>query len=308
MTERGARRWSWQQSLPGELVAEFLGTLIIIAFGDGVVAMVVAALPESGRSTTAANSANWVLISFGWGFAVAFAVWVAGGVSGAHLNPAVTLAQAVRRGFPWNKVAAYWFAQIFGAFVGAAIVWFNYRSSIDAVMHATHVVKGTQGSVGEYSIFATFPASYFHSWIGPFMDQIIGTAFLVGFIFAITDEFNAPVKGNLAPLIVGFIVVAIGMSYGANAGYAINPARDFGPRLWAWIAGFKSIALPGNYGNVNDYFWIPIIGPLVGAVVGAVIYDLGIRNVLIARGATPDPEMTERGADTLDEPGGAADD
>jgi glycerol uptake facilitator protein len=306
MAARGPRRWGWQQSTMGELVAEFLGTLIIIAFGDGVVAMVVAALPESGRSTTAANSANWVLISFGWGFAVAFAVWVAGGVSGAHLNPAVTFAQAVRRGFPWKKVGPYWAAQVLGAFVGAAIVWFNYRSSIDAVMHATHTVKGSSGSVGDYSIFATFPASYFHSWIGPFMDQVIGTAFLLGFIFAITDEFNAPVKGNLAPLIVGFIVVAIGLSYGANAGYAINPARDFGPRLWAWVAGFKSIAIPGNYGNVNDYFWIPIIGPLVGAVVGALVYDLGIRNVLIARGATPDPDVVPEGTDDLDRPGGAA--
>ena len=302
------RRWSWQRSTLGELVAEFLGTLIIIAFGDGVVAMVVAALPESGRSTTAANSANWVLISFGWGFAVAFAVWVAGGISGAHLNPAVTLAQAVRRGFPWRKVGPYWAAQVFGAFVGAAIVWFNYRSSIDAVMHATHVVKGGSGSVGEFSIFATFPAPYFHSWIGPFMDQVIGTAFLVGFIFAITDEFNAPIKGNLAPLIVGFIVVAIGMSFGANAGYAINPARDLGPRLWAGIAGFGKLAVPGDFGNVNDYFWIPIVGPLVGSLVGAGIYDFLIRNVLIARGATPDTESEERGADTLDEPGGAAND
>ena len=124
---------------------------------------------------------------------------------------------------------------------------------------------------------------------------MIGTAFLVGFIFAITDEFNAPVKSNLAPLIVGFIVVAIGISFGANAGYAINPARDFGPRLWAWIAGWKSIAFPGDYGNVNTYFWIPIVGPLVGAAVGALVYDLGIRNVLIARGAKPDPEMVEEG-------------
>jgi glycerol uptake facilitator protein len=103
-------------------------------------------------------------------------------------------------------------------------------------------------------------------------------------------------------------VVAIGLSYGANAGYAINPARDFGPRLWAWVAGFKSVALPGNYGNVNDYFWIPIIGPLVGALVGAGIYDFGIRNVLIARGAKSDPEVVEAGADDLDRPGGAAND
>src|SRR6202000_614181 len=111
-----------------------------------------------------------------------------------------------------------------------------------------------------------------------------------------------------APLVVGFIVVAIGISYGANAGYAINPARDFGPRLWAAIAGFKKLALPGDYGNVSNYFWIPIVGPPLGAPVGAFIYDFGIRNVLIARGATPDPDTVERGADSLDEPGGASSD
>jgi glycerol uptake facilitator protein len=300
------KRWRWQQSTFGELVAEFIGTFVIIAFGDGVVAMVVAALNQSGRGKAAfLAQADWLMIAWGWGFAVAFAVWVAGGVSGAHLNPAVTLAQALRRGFPWRKVPSFWAAQILGAFVGAALVYANYHSAIDSLNHATHVVKGTSGSVGTFSIFATFPAPYFKSWIGPFADQVIGTAFLVGFIFAITDEFNAPVKGNMAPFIVGLIVVAIGLSYGANAGYAINPARDFGPRLFALIAGWKKIAFPGDYGNVNTYFWIPIIGPLVGAAVGAVIYDFGIRNVLIARGAEPDDEIVEKGADSLDEPQGA---
>jgi len=287
-------------------VSEFLGTMIIIAFGDGVVAMVVAALNQSGRGKAPfAAQADWLLIAWGWGFAVAFAVWVAGGVSGAHLNPAVTLAQAMRRGFAWRKVPSYWAAQILGAFAGAALVYFNYHAAINSFEHAQHIVRGTAASVPTYSIFATFPAKYYGSFVGPLADQIIGTAFLVGFIFAITDEFNAPVKANLAPLVVGFIVVAIGLSFGANAGYAINPARDFGPRMWALFAGWKSVAFPGNYGNIDGYFWIPIIGPLIGAAVGALIYDLGIRNVLIARGATPDPEVAESGADVLDEPGGS---
>jgi glycerol uptake facilitator protein len=292
----------------GELVAEFLGTFIIIAFGDGVVAMAVAALNQSGRG--AANflsNADWLLIAWGWGFGVAFAVWVAGGVSGAHLNPAVTLGLALRRGFEWRKVPSYWAAQVLGAFVGAALVYLNYRFAIGAFEHANHITRGAANSVPTFSIFATFPAKYFHTWVGPFVDQVIGTAFLVGFIFAVTDEFNAPVKGNLAPIIIGFIVVAIGMSYGANAGYAINPARDFGPRIFAWLQGWKEIAMPGNYGNVNAFFWIPIIGPLVGAAVGSVIYDVLIRGVLIARGAKPDPEMVEQGADTIDEPLGSRD-
>lgn len=308
MVDNSSRRWRWQQSTLGELVSEFLGTFIIIAFGDGVVAMVVAALNQSGRGKIPfATEADWLLIAWGWGFGVAFAVWVAGGVSGAHLNPAVTLAQALRRKFPWPKVGPYFAAQVAGAFAGAALVYFNYHDAINSFNNAMHITRGSPKSVSTFSIFGTFPAPYFHSWVGPFFDQVIGTAFLVGFIWAITDEFNAPVKSNLAPLVVGFIVVAIGLSYGANAGYAINPARDFGPRLFAWIAGWKSIAMPGDYGNVNTYFWIPIVGPLVGGAIGALVYDLGIRNVLIARGATPDPEIVEEGADVLDEPGGGAD-
>jgi glycerol uptake facilitator protein len=307
MARGEGRRWRWQQSALGELVSEFLGTLIIIAFGDGSVAMVVAALNQSGRGKIAfAAQADWLIIAWGWGFAVAFGVWVAGGVSGAHLNPAVTLAQAMRRRFAWSKVPSYWAAQVLGAFVGAALVYLNYRPAINSLNLAEHITRGDPKSVSTFSIFATFPAPYFGSWTGPFFDQVIGTAFLVGFIFAITDEFNAPVKGNMAPFVVGLIVVAIGLSFGANAGYAINPARDFGPRVWAWITGWKSVAFPGDYGNVNTYFWIPIVGPLVGAAVGALIYDLGVRNVLIARGATPDPEIAEEGADVLDEPGGGA--
>ena len=306
-TSRGRRRWRWQQTTLGELVSEFLGTFVIIAFGDGAVAMVVAALNQPGRGPKPfVTEADWLIIAWGWGFAVAFAVWVAGGVSGAHLNPAVTLAQAMRRGFPWRKVPWYWLAQVFGAFVAAAVVYFNYHPAINAYDAANHIVKGQPSSIPTFSIFATFPAKYFHSWVGPFFDQVIGTAFLIGFILACIDEYNAPVKSNMAPLIIGFIVVAIGISFGANAGYAINPARDLGPRLWAWVAGWGAIAMPGNYGNVNDYVWIPIIGPLVGGAIGALVYDLGIRDVLIARGATPDPEVVDRGVESLDEPGGAA--
>jgi glycerol uptake facilitator protein len=295
------RRWRWQQSQVGELVAEFLGTMIIILFGNGVVAMAVAALNQSDRGGQIFQaSGDWLLIAWGWGFAVCFAVYVAGGVSGAHLNPAVTIAMAWRRGFAWVKVPGYIVAQCLGAFVGAALVYFNYRYAIGSFESANKIVRGTPDSIPTFSIFATFPAPYFDSWTGPFFDQVIGTAALVLFIFAVTDEYNTPVHGNLAPLIVGFIVVAIGISFGANAGYAINPARDFGPRMFAWMAGWKEIAMPGNYGNVNTYFWIPIIGPFVGAGIGAAIYDGLIRSVLLARGATPDPEVTEKGADALE--------
>ncbi|MDT7713865.1 MAG: glycerol uptake facilitator protein [Pseudonocardiales bacterium] len=295
-------RYRWQRSSLGELVAEFFGTFIIIAFGCGVVAMAVAALNQSGRGKEAfVASGDWLLIAWGWGFAVAFAVYVAGGVSGAHLNPAVTLAQALRRGFPWRKVPTFWAAQVLGAFVGAALVYLNYHDAIASVEQAQHITRGASNSVPTFSIFGTFPAPYFDSWFGPFLDQVIGTAFLVAFIFAVTDEFNAPVKSNMAPLIVGFIVVAVGISYGANAGYAINPARDLGPRLLAFIEGWKDVAIPGDYGKVNSYMWIPIVGPLVGGAIGAYLYDFLIRDVLIARGATPDTEVEEKGVTDIDE-------
>ncbi|OJU85455.1 MAG: aquaporin, partial [Solirubrobacterales bacterium 70-9] len=261
----------------------------------------VAGLSQSGRSGLAFGTADWILISFGWGLAVTFGVYVAGGVSGAHLNPAVTLAQALRRGFPWKKVPTYVFAQVAGAFVAAAVVYFNYRFAIGSFEHVEGITRGSSESVGTYSIFATFPAQYFTSWFGPFMDQVIGTALLVACIFAVIDEYNAPTKANMAPFIIGFIVVAIGISFGVNAGYAINPARDFGPRLFAWVQGWGKIAMPGDYGNVNTYFWIPIVGPLLGGALGAYIYDLFIRGVLIARGVQPDPEMVEEAQTTIEE-------
>jgi glycerol uptake facilitator protein len=301
MADRGQRRWRWQQGTLGELASEFLGTFVLIAFGNGVVAVAVAALNQSGRGTGGLVTAgDWLLICWGWGFAVAFGVWVAGGVSGAHLNPAVTLAQALRRGFPWRKVPSYCGAQLAGAFAGAALVYFNYRYAIASFEDAKHIVRGTPDSAATFGIFGTTPAPYFTDWFGPFMDQVIGTAFLVALIFALTDAYNQPVKANLAPLVVGFVVVAIGMSFGANAGYAINPARDLGPRLLAWIEGWKSIAIPGDYGNVNGYMWVPIVGPLVGGAIGAVVYDFFVRNVLKARGVEPDPEVEPKAETVVD--------
>jgi glycerol uptake facilitator protein len=287
---------SWRATAPGEYLAELIGTFVLICFGDGVVAMAVAALNQSGRGTQIFQaSGDWLIIGWGWGFAVAFAVYVAGGVSGAHINPAVTLAFAVRRDFPWRKVPGYIAAQMVGAFLGAFLVYIVYKGAIDSYDRANHIVRGDPDSVPTYSIFATFPAKYLHTWIGPLVDQIVGTAFLAAFVFAVTDEVNQPVRANLAPLLVGFVVVAIGLSFGANAGYAINPARDFGPRLFALIAGWGKVALPGDYGNVNTYFWIPIVGPCVGAVIGAFAYDFGIRKTLFDRGETPEPGVEERG-------------
>jgi glycerol uptake facilitator protein len=276
----------------GELLSEFFGTFVLIAFGDGVVAMAVAALPGSGRTagpTVIFQAAgDWLLITWGWAMAVAFAVWIAGGVSGAHLNPAVTLAFAVRRRFTWAKVLPYWGAQVAGAFAGAALVLLVYHNAINAFDTAAGTPRSSGGALASYSIFATFPAGYFHGGIaGPLVDQIVGTAFLLIFIVAVIDIRNAAVQSNLAPLVIGLGVAAIGMSYGANAGYAINPARDFGPRLLAYFAGWGRVALPGTYHaaglSFTNYFWIPIVGPLIGGTVGILLYDLFIGDVLHAR-------------------------
>jgi len=276
---------NWRTTVLGEALSEYLGTLVMLAFGDGVVAMAVAALNQSGRGTEIFHaSGDWLLITTGWAIAVTVAVYVAGGVSGAHLNPAVTLSMAARRAFPWRKVPAYITAQMLGAFSGAALVYLNYKDAIASFERAHGVVRGQLGGAADstvtYSIFATFPAPYHGASIaGPLIDQIIGTMFLIMIIFALTDALNQPPGGNLGPVLVGALVAAIGMSFGANAGYAINPARDFGPRVFAWLAGWGEVALPG----IRSYFWVPIIGPIIGGLAGAFIYDIFIHQVLKAR-------------------------
>ena len=283
-------RARWRATTVGEYGSEFLGTFVLIMFGDGVVAMAVAALNQSGRGKLIFDaSGDWLLIAFGWAIAVALAIWVAGGVSGAHINPAVTLAFAVFRGFPWRKVPGYVAAQVLGAFVAAALLYLNYKQAINSFEAAKNITRGDANSVPTFSIFATFPAPFYSNPAGPFLDELIGTALLVGIVFALIDEFNQPPGANLAPLIIGFVVFGIGMSFGANSGYAINPARDFGPRIFAWIQGWGDIAVPGDYGNVNSYMWVPIVAPLVGGLVGAVVYNFFIHNVLRARPTGPPP-------------------
>jgi glycerol uptake facilitator protein len=274
------------------LSAEFFGTFVLICFGDGVVAMAVAALNSSGRAATPTTifqaSGDWLLITFGWAFAVMMGVYVAGGVSGAHINPAVTLALAVRRRFPWKHVIPYIVVQVVGAFVGAALVFWVYGSAIAAFDQAAHAVPSLGNALGSYSIFATFPAQYFGGTFGgPFVDEAVGTALLLIGVLAVTDARNMAPISNIGPLIIGFVVFAVGTSFGANTGYAINPARDFGPRLFAFFAGWGKVAIPGTYSvgsfQFSNYFWIPIVAPLVGGVIGALAYDFFIGDVLHAR-------------------------
>lgn len=274
--------WRFRQGLGGEVLAEVLGTFVLVLLGCGSVAVAVAALPESGRQMAEFGPANWLIIIWGWGFGVVFGVYVAGGVSGAHINPAVTLAFAVRRAFPWYKVVPYWLAQLVGAFLAAALVYAVYVPAINAFNRTAGVVRAD--SIDTFAIFATFPADYYGgSWWGPLLDQIVGTAILVGLICALIDKRNLAPNSNLGPFMIGMVVTVIGLTFGPNAGYAINPARDFGPRLWTYLTGWGDLAFPGSHDWFSFYFWIPIVGPLIGAVVGAVVYDLFVGQVLIDR-------------------------
>jgi len=257
--------------LLGEILAEFVGTLVLIALGDGVVAMVV--LFAKGAPGEIVNG-GYTNITLGWGLAVLMGICIAGRVSGAHLNPAVTLTLALFRGFPWRKVIPYTIAQVAGAFAAAALVYINY-------LPAFHQIDPELSQTAK--VFTTFPA-FPSSWSYGFIDQLIGTALLLGLILAITDPKNEPVGRFLQPLLIGLVVVAIGVSWGGMHGYAINPARDFGPRLFTWVAGFK------NTGFDNGIFWVPIAGPYVGGLAGALVYDSLIRPFLPARAGTGEVE------------------
>lgn len=239
-----------------EMLAEFLGTFVLIVFGVGVVAQVVLSGETNG---------SYLSINLCWGLAVVMGVYVAAGVSGAHINPAVTVALAVHRGFPWRKVAPYIAAQVAGAFLASLVVFLTYREAFDAFDGGVRQLAGPQGTAG---IFATYPKPYL-STLGGLVDQVVGTALLVGCIFAIGDTRNAAPPGWLSPIVVGLLVVAIGMAFGANAGYAINPARDFGPRLFTALAGWNMQVFQAN----AHWWWVPIVGPLVGGVVGGFVYD-----------------------------------
>lgn len=246
-------------TLLGECFAEFLGTGLLIFFGVGCVAALV---------LTGANFGQWE-ISITWGLGVAIAVYVTGGISGAHLNPAVTLALATFCGFDKRKIVPYIVAQVAGAFCFAALVYFLYGSLFTEWETTHNVVRGSQESLGTAGIFSTYAKPQLSNLHAFFVELTI-TAVLMTGILALGDNNNGAPKGFAAALLIGVLIAVIGASLGPLTGFAMNPARDFGPKFFAYMAGWGDMALTG--GRDNPYFWVPILGPIVGAQIGAALY------------------------------------
>jgi glycerol uptake facilitator protein len=238
-------------------IGEFIGTMILIILGDGVVAGVLL------RNSKAENS-GWIVITFGWGLAVAVAVYCVFQFSTAHINPAVTIAVAVTGQFDWALVPGYIIAQFLGAFVGAVIVWLAYLPHW----------QETEDEGLKLGVFCTAPAIY--NTPANLITEIIGTFMLVFGISGIVANAGtvgggaaAVIGTGLNPLLVGLLVVGIGLSLGGPTGYAINPARDLGPRI-----AHAVLPIAGKGGNDWGYAWIPVVGPIIGGILGAVLFTL----------------------------------
>jgi glycerol uptake facilitator protein len=235
-------------------IAEFIGTMILILLGDGVVAGVLL------RNSKAENS-GWIVITFGWGMAVAMAVYSVGWISGAHINPAVTIGLASIGAFEWAQVPGYIIAQFLGAFTGAVLVWLAYLPHWEE----------TADPGLKLGVFSTAPAIY--NTVANLITEIIGTAMLVFGVVAIVTTSTAAGEeiawGGFFPLLIGLLVLGIGLSLGGPTGYAINPARDLGPRI-----AHAVLPIAGKGGSDWGYAWIPVVGPIIGGIIGAVLYNV----------------------------------
>jgi glycerol uptake facilitator protein len=226
--------------------AEVIGTAILILLGDGVVAAVLLAQSK-------AQNSGWIVITFGWGMAVAMAVYAVGQFSGAHLNPAVTLGFAVQGTTEWSDVPTYIAGEFVGAFIGATLVWLSYSNHW----------RPTEDPGLKLAVFCTAPA--IRNTVANVITEVIGTFLLVFGVLAIVANEIVP---GLIPLLVGLLVLAIGLSLGGPTGYAINPARDLGPRIMHAILPIAGKG-PSDWG----YAWIPVVGPIIGGMLGGACFD-----------------------------------
>lgn len=230
-------------------LGELIGVAIIILFGGGVVANVV-------LNKSKGQNSGWIVITAGWAFGVAIAVYATGKLSGAHLNPAVTIALAYLGQFPWAQVPMYIAAQVLGGIIGAVLVWLTYLP---------HWAE-TEDAEAKLAVFSTGPA--IRNYLANLITEIIATAMLLFGVLALGVN-KEPATSGLAPLLVGFLVWGLGLSLGGPTGYAMNPARDLGPRIAHAI-----LPIAGKGSSDWAYAWVPIVGPIIGGLLGAILYQM----------------------------------
>ncbi|WP_304458683.1 MIP/aquaporin family protein [Alicyclobacillus sendaiensis] len=253
-----------KHSVWGEYLAEIIGTMFLLMVGDSVAAMAILYNAFSG---------DYWGICILWGLGVTMACYLVGSISGAHLNPAVTIAFATYGGFPWRKVPGFIVSQVIGGFLGAALTYTLFSPAINTFNAVHHTTRSGPGGLVTSGIFFTHPNVGITTGHA-FIDEIILTGALVLLILAFSDNYNPNGQlGNLTPLMVGLLVAMVGGFGGELEAWALNPARDFGPRLFGWLAGWGQNAFPGP----NDYWWVPIVAPIIGGLVAGALYNFVLR-------------------------------
>jgi aquaglyceroporin related protein len=253
-------KWARYREYIREPFAEFLGVMILVIFGTGVDCQVVLG---GNTKVNPSEKGSYLSINVGWAVGTAMGVWISGGISGGHINPAVTIALATFRGFPWKKVPKYILAQLLGGIVGAAIVYANYFHAIDLVEG-----RGVR-TLATANLFSTYAAGYMTN-VSAFFDEFLGTTILILVVLAMNDKKNMPPPAGLAPLVLFILILGIGTSLGMETGYAINPARDLGPRMLTAMVGYGKEVFTFR----NQYWlWCPVIAPIMGALFGSLVYD-----------------------------------
>ncbi|TMW55967.1 hypothetical protein Poli38472_008615 [Pythium oligandrum] len=255
-----------RKSIIREACAEFLGTMILVLIGDGVVCQTVVsqslelmnAQKKEIDPDLSSYAGDWSTISMGYGIALMIGLYISAGVSGGHLNPAVTVAMCRHKKLPWKKAPYYIGAQFAGAFVGALLVYIDYYVGLKEL---------DSWEIGTAGIFATYPKEHMGLMSG-FFDELLGSFLLLLGIFAITDKFNNEAENGLKPVVIGLLLSGIALSFGYNTGFALNPARDFSPRLFTAMAGWGGQV----FTYANGYFLVPITAPFIGALAGAEVY------------------------------------
>uniref|UniRef100_A0A672YR67 Aquaporin 10b n=1 Tax=Sphaeramia orbicularis TaxID=375764 RepID=A0A672YR67_9TELE len=273
------RRCQIRSQIVRECIAEFLGLYILI--GSGAAAQVV---------TSRGTHGNYLTIQLGSALGAVFGIFVARGVSGAHLNPVYSLSLCVLGRHPWKKLPLYSLSHLVGAFLGAATVYLQYYDAIQTFSGGELLVAGPNATAG---IFCSYPADHLSFW-GGLVDQVVATALFLLCCVALEDQRNGPLPDGLHPVLVGALILTMGVSMGSNCGFPLNPARDLGPRLFTFVAGWGEEVFKAGGG----WWWVPIVAPFVGGLLGTVTYELLIE---AHHQTTPQSPQQEQEAVELEE-------